>query len=470
RRRRRPLDLARGRAPPLADAEDRDRGGQEARRPGRRTGRLRGRGASARGLAHARRARGRPLRALSSGVRASAEQLGLMVRAERGDELVELALHHAIQRVERELDAVIRDAVLRVVVRADLLRALARADHRAALVADRLGALALGHLVELGAEDLHRARQVLVLGALLLRADADARGDVAQVDGAHRGVHALSARAARRRLRDLEVLLVDLDLDLVGLRHHGHGRGRGVDATGALGGGDALHAVHAGLETERAVDAIARDDGDDLLDAARRGLAHRGDLHLPALGLGVAAVHAEEIGREERRLLAARPRADLEEDVALVVGILGQEEDLDLAFDLGDLGLELGELLGGELAQLGIGERGLVLGDSCLELLVARVLVYELGELGALTVELGEALSVRRDLGAAEHLFELAVPRDQAVELLLRQQAQPLKLGRAARKPAKSGKKSGASAGAGASLPTDSRQRAASSAAIAISI
>ena len=59
------------------------------------------------------------------------------------------------------------------------------------------------------------------------------------------------------------------------------------------------------------------------------------DLDLPAAALGVALVHPEELRREERRLLAARARPDLEEDVAGVVRVLRQQEHLELLLDLG---------------------------------------------------------------------------------------------------------------------------------------
>ena len=48
---------------------------------------------------------------------------------------------------------------------------------------------------------------------------------------------------------------------------------------------------------------------------------------LPAMPLGVADVHAEQLGREERRLLAAGAGADLDDDVAVVVGVARQQLD-----------------------------------------------------------------------------------------------------------------------------------------------
>ena len=121
------------------------------------------------------------------------------------------------------------------------------------------------------------------------------------------------------------------DVDFVGFGQHGDGRGRGVDASARLGGGHALHAVHAALVFQLAVDALAFDVDDDFLDAALPGFAERHDLELPALPLGEARVHPIEIAGEERRLFAARAAADFDDDVLLVVGILGQEQHLELA-------------------------------------------------------------------------------------------------------------------------------------------
>ena len=47
---------------------------------------------------------------------------------------------------------------------------------------------------------------------------------------------------------------------------------------------------------------------------------------LPALPLREAGVHAEHLGREQRGLVAAGAGADLQQDVLLVVGVLGDEE------------------------------------------------------------------------------------------------------------------------------------------------
>ena len=50
-------------------------------------------------------------------------------------------------------------------------------------------------------------------------------------------------------------------------------------------------------------------------------------LDRPAVPLGVAGVHPEQLGREQRRLLAAGAGADLDDDVPVVVRVARQQQD-----------------------------------------------------------------------------------------------------------------------------------------------
>src|SRR5580658_4231381 len=58
----------------------------------------------------------------------------LIVRCQRFDQGLELAIHYGFELVDSESDAVIGEAVLREVVSADLLAAVAGADHGLALL------------------------------------------------------------------------------------------------------------------------------------------------------------------------------------------------------------------------------------------------------------------------------------------------------------------------------------------------
>ncbi len=63
--------------------------------------------------------------------------------------------------------------------------------------------------------------------------------------------------------------------------------------------------------------------------------------------LGVADVHAGQVGGEQCGLFAALPRLDLEHDVVGVVRVARGEQVGELGFELVDRGLEPG-YLGGE--------------------------------------------------------------------------------------------------------------------------
>ena len=106
-----------------------------------------------------------------------------------------------------------------------------------------------------------------------------------------------------------------------------------MDAALLLGHRHALHAVHAALVFQLAVDLVAADQRDDFLQPAHGRFAAGGDFHLPALRFRVARVHAEDLGGEERGFVAARAGADFEHHVLLVVGVLGQQQDLEFFFD-----------------------------------------------------------------------------------------------------------------------------------------
>ena len=65
-------------------------------------------------------------------------------------------------------------------------------------------------------------------------------------------------------------------------------------------------------------------------------------LELPALAGGEALVHLEQVAGEEVGLLAALGAADLDDDVAVVVRVLGQQQQLQLGLEPLDVGLGRG--------------------------------------------------------------------------------------------------------------------------------
>src|SRR5206468_8645497 len=104
-----------------------------------------------------------------------------------------------------------------------------------------------------------------------------------------------------------------------------------------------------------------------------------------------------EVGGEERRLVAAGAGADLDEDVPVVVGILGKHEDLELVLELRLPVAQLVDLALRQLRQLAVATLGedvarlaeapehvLVLREALDDLLQAGVLFAQTGVLGLL--------------------------------------------------------------------------------------
>ena len=158
--------------------------------------------------------------------------------------------------------------------------------------------------------------------------------------------------------------------------------------------------MHAAFVFQLAVRAAALDGRDDFLEPADAGVARRHQLEPPALALGVLAVHPEQLGGEERRLVAARAGADFEDDVLFVVRILGIEQDLELGEQRVAAGDERLQLLLRELAHVGIGRGG--------ELLRLREVARD-------DLVFAEALDERLDLGRG--LGELPVLGRIALDL-----------------------------------------------------
>ena len=209
--------------------------------------------------------------------------------------------------------------------------------------------------------------------------------------------------------------IVDL-LGLVDLGEDEHADGGGVDAALRLGLRHALHAVHAALVLEVRPDALggvvrgALHRDLDVLVPAEVALGALEQLGLPALRLGVVEVHPQQVGREQRRLLAALPRLDLEDHVAPVVGVARDQQAAEAVRRrrLGDL--EVGDL-GGERRVLG---RELARGGEVVAVLPVRVPgADDLAELGVPPADLAGTAGIGVQLRVRQLPLEVRVLRDE---------------------------------------------------------
>src|ERR1700730_6324704 len=73
---------------------------------------------------------------------------GLILLCQRLDQQVEIAVKHALQLMQRQVDAVIGDTGLRIVVRADLVAAITAANHQTPRLLQLSLALRLCHVVQ----------------------------------------------------------------------------------------------------------------------------------------------------------------------------------------------------------------------------------------------------------------------------------------------------------------------------------
>ncbi len=71
--------------------------------------------------------------------------------------------------------------------------------------------------------------------------------------------------------------------------------------------------MHAAFELQLGVNALPGHFQHRILDPAQIALAAIHQFGFPALKLGVACVHFQKVGREQRRLVTAGARADFDD-------------------------------------------------------------------------------------------------------------------------------------------------------------
>ena len=123
--------------------------------------------------------------------------------------------------------------------------------------------------------------------------------------------------------------MLDLDDIIIELGQHSNRGRRGMDATSCFGRRYTLYAVDAAFVFESAVRTIALDFDRDFFVAADAVLGGIEELDLPTHALCVAQVHAVEVRRKQGRLVAAFALAQFHNHRAFVVGIFGQQEQLE---------------------------------------------------------------------------------------------------------------------------------------------
>ena len=169
--------------------------------------------------------------------------------------------------------------------------------------------------------------------------------------------------------------------------------------------------MDAALPLHLRVDALALDDGDHFFVSADAGLGKREQLDLPAMLLCEALIHTENFSGKEGGFVATCAGADFENDVLLVVGVLGQQQDLDFFLEDGLARGEGSDFFLGHGAEFGVAlrEHGAGFGETLTDLLEFAIFCD-----GGLKLAQGAAgflilLVVADDLGHAHLHGELVV-------------------------------------------------------------
>ncbi len=133
---------------------------------------------------------------------------------------------------------------------------------------------------------------------------------------------------------DTNVVHVDLHIHLFRFRENGYRCSRGVNASLGFRRGYALHTVYTRFELHFAIHIFSFYFTDNLLISAvcTLGIVH--NRRAPAHFFEKALVHPEKIAGKNGRLIAAGTSPDFQDDVAAVVGVLGDEQFFDGLFQL----------------------------------------------------------------------------------------------------------------------------------------
>ena len=176
---------------------------------------------------------------------------------------------------------------------------------------------------------------------------------MSQADGRIGRIDTLAAVSGSPHDIDPDILIRDIDIDIIiHLRHDGDGDGGGMNPAAGFRGRHALDPVDPAFIFKSGIGSLARDHEVDIFHAADPDLFKIQGLRLPAPGFGVMDVHPVDFGGEQGRFIAAGPRPDLHNDVLLIIGVFGDQQDLQLFLQAVQLLFGAADLLPGQLAHL----------------------------------------------------------------------------------------------------------------------
>jgi len=199
-----------------------------------------------------------------------------------------------------------------------------------------------------------------------------------------------------------------------------------MDAAAGFRFRDPLHPMHSAFVFKPPVGIIAADRNDDLLESAEFGGAGAEDFFFPLFVLDILHVHAVKVAGKEGRLFSPGSGPDLQNGVFFILGIPGQQQLFDPAFQLGQERFVFIEFFPSQFPQFivrGAGQKFPVIGDLLQRLPVANGFPADLGETAVLPGKFRQPVVIRDDgliLQKPFHLFLLLLYRFELIKQKLR--------------------------------------------------
>ena len=152
-------------------------------------------------------------------------------------------------------------------------------------------------------------------------------------DGTFRTVDVLTARTRRTVQVDMQIVGIDIHVHIFGFGQYRHRHRRGMNAPAGFGCRHALYAMGAAFVFELAVSTKARDHKGNFLITAKLCSIRVNDFHFPALLFHIAAIHTKEVTGKERCFFTADTATDFHDDVFIVIGVFGQQQNGQLIIE-----------------------------------------------------------------------------------------------------------------------------------------
>ena len=165
--------------------------------------------------------------------------------------------------------------------------------------------------------------------------------------------------------------------------------------------------------------------GDNFFHSANGGSRAFQHFHFPILRFRVARVHAEKFARKKRSFVSAGAGANFDDDVLVVVGIPGQQQEFQLALDNRAARFELVLLVVGHLLHFRVvrfDQQLLGALQAFLNFLPLAIFGNHLGHFRVRFRELLEARRVIVHFGRRELLGQFFVARFDVIELFKKRQ------------------------------------------------